>query len=76
MENAYQCFSGDFYFFNILRVLFPLKEEKYGVCIAVGIRLLKQKGELVLTEQFQHYFLVNIGFKLTYFRNENLKWLM
>lgn len=76
MENAYHCFSDDFYFFNILCGLFPLKEEKYGVCIAVRIRLLKQKGELVLMEQFQHYCLVNISFKLTYFRNKSLKCLM
>lgn len=73
MENAYQCFSCDFYFFNILCGLFPLKEEKYGVRIAVRIRLLKQKGELVFMEQFQPYCLVNITFKLTYFRNKNLK---
>lgn len=65
------------YFFNTLHELFTLKEEKYGVCGAVRIRLLKQKGELVLVEQSQHYCLVNISLKLTsHSRNKNLRWLM
>lgn len=48
MENAYQCFSVDFYSLNIMPWLFLFKEERYGVCSAVRNKLLKQKGELVL----------------------------
>lgn len=41
MENAYQCFSVAFYVFKTLCELFLFKEEKYGICRAAGIRLLK-----------------------------------
>lgn len=76
MENAYQCFSVDFYSFNTLHGLFPFKEEKYGVCGALRIKLLEQKGELVPREQSQPYCLVNVSCKLTsHFRYKSFKWL-
>lgn len=73
MENTYQCFSVDFYFFNTLCGLFPFKEEKQTV-YSFENQIFKAKGELVLMKQSHHYYLVNITFKLTsHFRNKDLK---
>lgn len=73
-KNAYLSFSVDFYSLNTLHGLFPFKEEKYGACRTLQIRLLKPKGELVLMEQSQHYCPVNISFRLaSHFRNKSIK---